>query len=135
MKANELRISNLVSVNGVHYKIYSIHSPMPMKDKNFSGKYYVDLWNNDIVSVLLSDLEPVPITDELLLNHGFNLDYFEENTCYKEFLLHKNGFNFMFILLNGYYEFYLDNVLTELDYFHELQNFILLITGEELELK
>lgn len=138
MKANELRIGNLVSVDGMHYKVYSIHSPMPIEDEKFYGKYYVDLWNNGIVSKLLSDLEPVSITEELLISYGFDLTetWRHEDSWFKSFSLIKNKFNITFTFFhNDYYEFYINDVFTDVKYFHEIQNFVLLISREELELK
>ena len=131
MKAKELRIGNLVQVNGVEYKIHSIHSPEPMKDENFSNKFYVRLWNNGLTSCLLSDLEPVPLTREKLFMFGF-----EDISNDVESVFIKGNFCFYGSLNEVVVE--LDDGETEYDLFteckfaHKLQNLWLDLTEEEL---
>lgn len=132
MKANELRIGNVVQVNGVEYKIHSIHSPEPMKDENFSDKFYVGLWNNGLTSYLLSDLEPVPLTREILEDKGF---YYDEGSYVLDSEL---GISLSIDLIGGlcYYFGNLESlwvdILGEIKYLHQLQNLWFDLTGEEL---
>jgi hypothetical protein len=131
MNARELRIGNLVKVNGVEYYIYCIHSPMEMKDESFSHKYFVDLLNYGIVSHLESDIEPIPLTEEWLERFGF-----VQNKV--DWYWIKDGFK----LPNKQTITIVDTTAVmcpwsnrEIKYVHSLQNLYFALTGEELELK
>jgi len=67
IKINELKIGNAVKYNnGLLGYVYSIHSPMPIKDSVFSDKPYVTLFTNGLTDVLVEDLEPIFLTKEML---------------------------------------------------------------------
>lgn len=85
----ELHIGNLIQYNGLIWYVYGIHSPAPMKDKRFSDKYVIDLFDGaGIVSVTIEDVEGVSLTEEILIKAGFE----------KEVILWDNELDYYFVL-------------------------------------
>lgn len=70
MKANELRIWNLVSQNSSYGYVYSIESPLPRKEKRFSDKVVITLFDNGIISIPIDEITPIQLTEEWLLKFG-----------------------------------------------------------------
>lgn len=123
MKAEELRVGNLVKMDG--------------------DLVSVDLWlfkelynNNSVTSTLL--LSPIPITEDILLKCGF-----EAESKYDDFKL--NGVNIQSCSMRcktlERFSFYLnlgdenDELNNKIDYLHELQNLYYSLTKKELEIK
>ena len=130
MKSNELRIGNLVDVtnrsNKVHlptgivlnviaiglFKAQCIDNSIPVTKAN----------GNDIMSIPLSDLTPIPLTNEWLLKFGFKPD------C--------NSIQFnlgMFMYENKNNLFYIGQESFAMEYVHQLQNLYFILTGTELQ--
>jgi len=117
MKANELRIGNLVKNNEPRYgdKILVIES----------------IGDNDTVNVFfrqypMSELEPLPLTEEWLLKFGFYKNIDTE-------LFEKGGFQIEISVLKCL--FYLPEFgdwHKEIEYVHQLQNLWFALTSEEL---
>lgn len=107
MKASELRIGN--------YYTDICGSPSRWKSKHL--EYYKS------IKVKLSELKPIPLTEEWLLKFGFR------NEKESEDLYELNG---IYICLGSF-----RNLLTgtRLLYVHLLQNFYFDLTGEELTTK
>jgi len=117
MKASELRIGNRVIYNNVIDKVWGIQS------NNVIDLYF----NND--SVTVHDLEPIHLTEELLLNFGFykNID---------TKLFEKSGYQIDLSVLKCH--FYLPSFgdwYKEIEYVHQLQNLYFALTGEELKIE
>ena len=81
-----------------------------------------------------SEIKPIPITENILLNCGFKKEHNGEYiTIYKkddciEILCQKNVYY--------PYDYHFDVCLgKELKYVHELQNTVFVLTGKELEIK
>ena len=121
MKATELRIGNLLQVNG---KIYSVAKLTK------SGCRLQPLDDSEVEA---GNIEPIPLTEDLLLKLGF-----EE--CFTGFF---EKADFLFdIQYDGYprkYELIFDANdglcyhKKEIKYVHQLQNLYYALTGEELK--
>jgi hypothetical protein len=127
MKANSLRIGNLVSQNGFYGYVYSIESAEPRNDIRFSDKDIITLFDNGMTYVPIDEIEPIPLTEEWLIKFGFN------KVCS------------MYIRISDINEMeFFDNIITFKDWFcklekkiqyvHQLQNLYFALTGEELKL-
>lgn len=111
MKASELRIGNYYNHNG--------------EIKKVTPNIILELFENERVWI-----EPIPITEEWLLNFGFSEKL--GNWELPNFRFHINKpMNFDgFIFCEGY------SVITDkIQFIHQLQNLYFALTGEELILK
>lgn len=102
MEVKEFRIGNLVIYNGMIMRISEICSPKPLKDKRYSDKYIIELFDGaGLISCTLDDIEPIAITEEYLLKFGYwKLDYKDSHfvikghviwKCNDLFMCEKNG--------------------------------------------
>jgi hypothetical protein len=73
MKPTDIRINNWVLYDGLPNKILSIIFPQPTDDR-FNGEWVVEINPPDSFNVLLSELEPVPLTGEWMERLGFQKD-------------------------------------------------------------
>jgi len=124
MKAEELRLGNLVSnMNPRHNdSILTIESIGDNHEVNVFYRKY-----------LLSELEPIPLTEEWLLKFGFE---FHTNANCQNFYYAKDAF----ICIRAdedfeWFRYYNGDFYHELKYVHQLQNLYFALTGEELTLK
>ena len=127
MKGNDLRIGNWVKVNdpifGVNtYKVATI------RDNGI-------ITLNDNMSCLVDNIEPIELTEEVLVKIGFKkfvksfrmelsgcrLDYFIDKTLY----IYKKHTNCCLI----------KDLEIKCEYIHQLQNSFFLLTGKELEVE
>lgn len=113
MKANELRVGNLVNEwNGV--------------DK----KYFIQKITAEDIRALdenWRDYKGIPLTKKELIELGFKYNDFED-------LYQKDGFD-VDIIDNVYCHFYLNEYgdwYKDIDYVHQLQNLYFALTGDEL---
>jgi hypothetical protein len=114
MKANELRIGNYVTAVDNIQTVSAIMSNC--EDKYiFSKEHYC--------GILLTDLEPIPLTEEWLLKFGF--EYRKDTDCYHyyNFILNK-----LFVMMDIDIHVYIKHV-------HQLQNLYFALTQEELTIK
>ena len=135
MKANELRIGNIVTHDDYSGEIFEVISILPNPDMRNS--YMIDTrggkngtWVNDI-----SLVNPVPLTIKWLLKFGFIQDL-EEDVSYYAYAENcpydRIEFNYLrdcWVLRDNegmYYE--------GPQYVHQLQNLYFAMTGEELEI-
>lgn len=124
MKANEFRIGNYVSFEDRIFKIDSIANVFPTLDTAEFGIGVVD-WNN---------IKPVPLTEEWLLNFGFNKKV--DEYVFQDYAIEDIHNGVTWILK----EFDYDSVCfvaigKGINYVHQLQNLYFALVGEELELK
>lgn len=73
----ELRLGNYVLYNGQIAVVSGINSPAPRKDKNFDGKYVIELVLDGLIDCTLEDLEPIPLNGVLLERFGCSKNYHE----------------------------------------------------------
>lgn len=125
MKANELRIGNLILIKYPHNKDFIVT---------------VITSGDDINACLRSPIyfNPIPLTEEWLGKLGFepHFDKIEEINyfCYKDFVIENEFFCF------GYadaivYDLLRVNKKNPLKYVHQLQNLYFSLTGDELTVK
>lgn len=135
MKPTELRIGNLVCYNGEVVRVEQV-------TKHKIG-YHTKLNETRMNYARLCEIEPVPITEELLTKIGFILPE------HKEFYIMCciNGKDNS-IRLTRYFNLWnaeifashpevvmLEHTIKGLRFVHELQNAYCLVTGKELEIK
>lgn len=138
MVIEELRIGNYVEYNGCTGVVCAIHSPMPCEDEHFRGIGVVELILRGIVTARIDEIKPIPLTEELLLRFGFELDDEDEDkyiisgdVC--DYILEKTFDGTYIIGVN-----HGDNTLYfswDIIHMHQLQNIIYSLTGQELEIK
>lgn len=140
METQELRIENCIRYNGSVASVYAISSPMPNSNNNFNNKGRVTLWCNGLITANIDEIEPIPITEELLLKIGFKKDVDANNlyryvidNCLFEIRLWDSG---TLIKLENQCEDCVRKVhLPKTPNIHQLQNAYYLVTGKELEIK
>lgn len=72
MNIHALRLGNLVSYNGIFCSINGINSPTPMKDKRYSDKYIVELFDGSgLISATIDDIHEIQLSEEVLLAAEF----------------------------------------------------------------
>ena len=124
MKAEELRIGNLVTLSGsLILTVYEIHEDC-FYAKDIKEGSFKNTW---------SDLQPIQLSEEVLLKCGF------ENGGYDLLFWYNNdielyGFNHLdadnYALLTSHLK---EDVNVRIYYLHQLQNLYYALTGEELE--
>lgn len=121
MKANELRIGNLVITND------GLNEPMEGTVFNILRSYCRIAVDNELedIQVRYEDLEGIPLTEEWLLKFGFVADKMDG----KEF--YRGDFK---IQLPVYF-WWKDSSLKKIKHVHQLQNLYYALTREELEVK
>jgi len=135
MKAQELRIGNLVNYGVNIVPIKSIHTESVLKDE---VRIYVEL-NEKLQNYCLdiTEIEPIPLTEEWLLKFGFEK--------IKDFNVYINvwGLKGFMVSLGEYINIHVDwaddgadnyhsIVVYEELYVHTLQNLYFALTNEEL---
>lgn len=126
ISANELRIGNLVNYEGNPFYIWSEIT-----------KYSVDLDDKEtkhVKAAAFDELEPIPITEEWLLNLGFT-NWVTSRGIENDYFVHNNLFpvKINFYLPYNYLNIYIGGIT--LKYVHQLQNLYFALTGKELEIK
>jgi hypothetical protein len=145
MKPQELSIGNYVRYNGSVVSVYAISNPTPNRSNHFDNKARVTLWCNGLIDATIDEIEPIPITDELLLKIGFKKgrnDYFNYRDYNDELSIrlipNYNFIEYANLCFNP-------EDVTETNYgsslefpntlhLHTLQNIWHLLTGKELEI-
>lgn len=133
MKPNELRIGNWVSFDDRLFQIYSISEEFPTLDTEEFG----------IGVVGYNNLQPIPLTEEVLLKCGFSCT--EESETSKGFSIGENIVTYDYLVYLTWlkridrkgldpYPFY-RNGRHIVKHLHHLQNLYFALTGQELEIK
>ena len=135
MKIQELRVDSLVKYNGLILPISGIDSPKPMEDKRYTDKYILELFCEGFLYIALDDekLEPVEITEEILLSCGFRKS--ERNTNFDYVL--QIGTVLLYCRQHKKWYWQLDEVYLgdKFDHLHQLQNFLYDLNGIEIQVK
>ena len=153
INANELRIGNFILWNPKLTNPITTLVPLPIEVSAIfqnkiiyvspSSEYRVepfedDLLQKDIAYKKIEELEPIPLTPEILKKSGFvTADYKIDVIAwgYKDkFLISQNGVSvaeqpIIFEWDNGVHD-----TATEIRHLHQLQNLYFFLTGEELEI-
>lgn len=132
IESKELNEDNFVIYNGVIMKVLEKRSPKPLKDKKYSDKYIVELFDGaGLINCTLDEIEPIPITEEVLL-------CFEkiEKRAEGLFVL-KLFFDYEIRIIEGKkgYTFWVQNTMisASIDHLHQLQNLYFALTNQELK--
>ena len=124
MKANELRIGNLVMYD--NYNLSVIHGLTDSEYGHGVGIHY----GNCCVGCSEELIQPIPLTENWLFKFKFKKD----NDI--EFHIHSNNNHLIYIyfekMRNCYAMIYNGSQFTEVKYVHQLQNLYFAITGQEL---
>jgi len=132
MNANELRIRNLVEYQkGCYGYVYSIESAEPRKNKRFSDKSIITIFDGGLLSVPIDEIDPIPLTEDWLLKMGFvyrGIYYHFPNHDIFKLEQYKNK--------NAYWLRHASESLdsVRINHVHTLQNLYFSLTGEELQL-
>lgn len=139
MKANELRLGNYLQLDGENYHVNEIYNNLQcveLKRKNLENPKLNDYEECDLDC---NDLLPIPLTEEWLLNLGFNSEY--KKGWIGIDVKHENGTTTDFVLSypqrmgmwQTFFAFEYDSFrFVELKYVHQLQNLYFALTGSEL---
>lgn len=119
MKANDVRLKNLVKYQGEVYQIAAITEEYPYLNTTEFGDGVVE-WSN---------LQGVEITEEWLLKFGFTKSFAVTNFAIQ---IEAGVMDLMPSNIIGYYVYIEDNWICTIEYVHELQNLYFIITGQEL---
>ena len=124
MKANELRIGNLVKWYDVS-KVLELHS-----EKNKFDNVYIEC-EESFEWTEYNKLEPIPLTEEWLLKFGFLIKIeingkFEATLPNFRYNIYWNKYTDGFLFCDG------ETVLINFYYVHELQNLVFVLGQREL---
>ena len=129
MKANELRIGNL------------IYSPAGVEKYVFGTSYKTILYTSHLENSTYNEAydyecEPIPLTEEWLYNFGFSVR--KESSNFYSFGYGQNPITKDWMLLLKYFEdenrFFFMNGHHTIKYVHQLQNLYFALTNNELEI-
>lgn len=118
MEASELRIGNITS----HGTVYKINQET---DADFNDTVGCMDFMGGIGEFELKDVNPIPLTEEKLLEFGFNKSglYYLKDQVYVYIATGEHEAEF---------EYQFNHTQKPLFYVHELQNLFFALTGEEL---
>ena len=132
MKANELRVGNIVMCLGKEVELIGISK---WNGNNYTTLHYAEF--QGLIPMKLFHLKPVPLTEEWLDNFGFDefgLKQILKTDIYLQWDDYVKGVYLSTDIGDGS----INDPNTEINgikYVHQLQNLYLSLVGEELELK
>lgn len=134
MKVNEIMIGDLFSFNGNKYKIEDIKKCGAVHVENYPEGGRTEF----ITDFILDELQPIPLTDEILKKNGWNwheanAKFFPE-TWVGNLLLRKQGEAFCILAVSDYDDEDTNTTPFTIRYVHELQH-ALRLGGIEKEIK
>jgi len=134
IEAKELNEGNFVIYNGVVMKVSEKRSPKPLKDKKYSDKYIIELFDGaGLIDCTLDEIEPIPLTEYILLE----LEKIEKKA--DGLFILKLNFDYEIRIIEGKkgYTFWVQNTMisSSIDHIHQLQNLYFTLTNEELKNK
>ena len=130
MKANELRIGNLVYFNHCDYDIFT-----PMKINYTQNPNLLGLEMVTVNRIEYNNIKPIPLTNEYLFKLGFEkISGWDDQVYYREKDWRKKGYSFFELQLNnkGFIFTDFNNIIIES--VHQLQNLFFALTNNELTL-
>lgn len=127
----ELRLGNHVLYNGQIAVVSGINSPAPRKDKNFDGKYVIEIVLGGLIDCTPEELEPIILTESLLLDFGFEKTEKMYSTWFNHYYWHIVRGDIRFDLVDNGDLSCVD--YKHIVYLHQLQNLIFSIDNTELK--
>lgn len=118
IQANELRINNWVQYNGDNTTIQGVDTEHPSLNRITWGEVEYD------------EIYPIPLTEEILLDCGFEKSKTSDKFFTKNNSIGVSTSDNKFRFIQG--NFVCQIILRELKYLHQLQNIIFSICEEEL---
>jgi len=140
MRAQDLRIGNLVHYNGSHKEI-GIVTSIQNKGLPAFQQHTIYLWIglNERIDILyeLDKIKPIPLSEKWLLDLGFKEGSVNilENDKYQILISYYDGWHFIYVEKEGFGSSEVYLYPADIYYIHKLQNLIHALTGEELTLK
>lgn len=127
MKANELRVGNLVSY---HENISVVHG---ITDPDYGNGIHIH-YEHTCIGCDEKLIEPIPLTEELLLKFGFE-EYgdIHDNFMYKDWIWYSLHAKCIDIRKGELQPWTL--IPLSIKYVHQLQNLYFALTGDELTIK
>lgn len=128
MKANEIRIGNWVNIqsHNQYARIIEIKSGRP------DNRDFVRISSPNLdtqFAVEISQIKPIPLTEEILLKAGFEKDT-GEFYLYKDITVRKTYYS------DDFWRFVFKHQrIKDIKYLHDLQNTIFALTGEEIKIE
>lgn len=128
IQANELRIGNWVNVqpHNQYAQIIEIKSGRP------DNRDFVRISSPDLdtqFAVEISQIKPIPLTEEILLKAGFEKDT-GEFYLYKDITVRKTYYS------DDFWRFiFKQQRIKDIKHLHDLQNTIFALTGEDIKIE
>ena len=116
IKSSELRVGSWVNYLGTEIQL----------DKHDLSDLF-----NDNIDMYEKDLEPIELTEEILLKCGFE----KKDHLFKLYLLNSISIGYNSECNLWYFDIYMNTSRVELQCLHELQNIYNSITSKELEIE
>lgn len=133
INAYELRLMNLVEYNGEYYRIFGL-------PWNFVIDHLIHREDDkDLQNIHTKDLNPIPLTEEILLKAGFEKKVTECKDFRVDITHYQKDKHYVYLIPDGF-EFEYEtghgrvNLCKVKKYVHELQNLYFALTGEELKI-
>jgi hypothetical protein len=129
IEAKQLNEGNSVLYNGAVMKVSEKRSPKPLKDEKYSEKYVIELFDGaGLINCTLEEIEPIPITEDVLLEYGFKKN---ERYCYVNISSDLELMN----IGNKYFRACYSSAIIDpnIIYLHQLQNLYFALTNQELK--
>ncbi|WP_299129367.1 hypothetical protein [uncultured Winogradskyella sp.] len=141
IQPNELRVGNYVKgiddayidrdnkINENIFRVSLIAKDVVKLDIGFDAVQRYE--RNPIISPSLKELKPIPLTEQWLIDFGFENKYCddEDNPIYKF-----NSIEIVKLLFKDKFNLYASFPSIEIKHIHQLQNLYFALTGEELKL-
>lgn len=127
IKINELRIGNIVEYNGFHLPVYSIIGAFPNEDCRYNDKAQVDLVCDGFVTVNEDEIDPIPITPEILTRCEFKRDKYGVYSL--------NCIHIFFKREESFVSIYNTDSLYNIKNLHQLQNLYYMMYNKDMEVK
>lgn len=140
----DLQIGNRVLYNGMEAIVYSIRGPYPDVSEKFNNKATVDLILGGLIVATEDELEPIVLTEDILVNNcGFSKVIEESEEYYgveydlqiSEDVLISYSSDFscgLYASVERKYEFGVLPVWENIKYLHGLQNMVSILTKQDL---
>ena len=126
MKANELRIGNMVKIRGNICKVANISGFI---SESITGVMIDKHGNKKHLYPEMNDIESITITEEWLLRARFIKSFAVTNFAIQT----EDGvLDLVPSSYEGYHVFFEDNWICTIQYVHQLQNLYFALTGQEL---
>lgn len=133
----DLRIGNYVEYNGMSAVVAGLLSPKPRKPESFNSVPVVELFCGGLINALLPEINPIKITEEILLRFGFKNEIDDiDGEMYDIYFVTNTDYLIEYFHSDKKYVFTDDMGLkVGIKYLHQLQNLFYCLCGFELEVK